>query len=434
MIELTTHQDRILSELLRDINANINDLDTVFFMLSGKAGTGKTTVTRHLANRLIKFGGHINNVKITATTHQACNVLREASKFEVTTINSLLRMKPTYQSEKLELKAHDLHKIDRINFLIIDEASMLTKNVVDGIMQYVKARNVYLKVILVGDNTQLILEPETLSELNLDGHTHYLEKPMRANELSDIYRYGKEASQAIKAGNPPPPVPFSMFGEIMRYDNHKDFINAWKYTKENIVDDPYDMKILCYTNNQVKHYNNNIMKLYYGQSTPYAVGNIITTRSLIKTSVHQKINNNMRITITDVKKVDNVEFEYNKRLGIDIKIPAYEIKVREYPGSFYIAKSKADIEKITKPARDRKDWKNYFFMKERFGIIQHAEAGTVHSSQGETLKEVFIDATDINKARTADQKARLAYVAITRAIDRVHIFTGKEREYKHFMK
>jgi ATP-dependent exoDNAse (exonuclease V) alpha subunit len=46
---------------------------------------------------------------------------------------------------------------------------------------------------------------------------------------------------------------------------------------------------------------------------------------------------------------------------------------------------------------------------------------TINKSQGITLSHALVDMDDINKAWNREQKARMAYTAVTRATDKVSI-------------
>ena len=63
-------------------------------------------------------------------------------------------------------------------------------------------------------------------------------------------------------------------------------------------------------------------------------------------------------------------------------------------------------------------------------MVHHADALTVYGAQGSTYDEVFIDATDMMTARA--NVRRMAYVGISRARHKAHVFVGEERNYKYF--
>lgn len=67
------------------------------------------------------------------------------------------------------------------------------------------------------------------------------------------------------------------------------------------------------------------------------------------------------------------------------------------------------------------DWTYFYNLKNTLADLRPPFAGTTHKAQGGTFPAVFIDKLNINKCRDSHTKARLFYVALTRATTNVYI-------------
>ena len=74
------------------------------------------------------------------------------------------------------------------------------------------------------------------------------------------------------------------------------------------------------------------------------------------------------------------------------------------------------IKSKTKP-----NWEKFYNLKNSLADLRPPFAGTTHKAQGGTFPAVFIDRLNINKCRDSATKARLLYVALTRASKNVYI-------------
>ena len=71
--------------------------------------------------------------------------------------------------------------------------------------------------------------------------------------------------------------------------------------------------------------------------------------------------------------------------------------------------------------RSKKGWQDYYKIKNSLADLRPPFAGTTHKAQGGTFPAVFIDKININKCRDSATRARLFYVALTRASENVYI-------------
>ena len=164
------------SVALAKINKWLSNKHDRMFMLGGYAGTGKTTLIQHLVNNsdwqvpcLAPTGkavhvlkGKFENANVM-TIHRALYVPKKANLKRFLAFQEQLKLDPDNEGlkEKVRKEARRLDKIQvefekretpliaRVPFVIIDEASMVTKEMVNDIME------AGCKALFVGDPGQL---------------------------------------------------------------------------------------------------------------------------------------------------------------------------------------------------------------------------------------------------------------------------------------
>ena len=135
-----------------------------FHILSGAAGTGKTTITTTLIN-------YLNQkeiiYKICAPTGRAARILGRKSKTENSTIHSMIYSISTNPDNGFQICDLKQNDISEYQIYIIDEASMIssinhignqfqTKDaLLVELLQFIKDGNPLNKVIFIGDQNQL---------------------------------------------------------------------------------------------------------------------------------------------------------------------------------------------------------------------------------------------------------------------------------------
>ena len=110
-----------------------------------------------------------------------------------------------------------------------------------------------------------------------------------------------------------------------------------------------------------------------------------------------------------------VQGEYNKYTKTNVK-------------TVFSPKTKTAADKILKEekaiatqSKSKKGWQAYYKIKNSLADLRPPFAGTTHKAQGGTFPSVFIDKININKCRNHTTRARLFYVALTRASENVYI-------------
>jgi ATP-dependent exoDNAse (exonuclease V) alpha subunit len=152
-----------LLEFMKNVNHHL-------FYLFGYAGTGKTFLLAYMVINLIKEK-IVDKVYVCAPTHTALEILESYFKYmaellgtntefiDFMTIHKMLEYKPTISYEDGEKKfvnSRDpriIKRIDQKKLIVVDECSMLSKDLSSDIIKYSKQYNT--KFLISGDPEQL---------------------------------------------------------------------------------------------------------------------------------------------------------------------------------------------------------------------------------------------------------------------------------------
>lgn len=417
------------------------EIDTISYshkiaVLTGSAGTGKTTVIGEIINRVENTNNMIP-IALCASTHRAAHVLNDTVsngnlfiKKEVTTAHKLFKLRPTVSSSGKELiTAAGNCKIKPGSLVIIDESSMIGNSFLKAIVDIVKKRN--LKLLFVGDNYQLPPPKDRCCIFDGSLPTFTLNTIHRQLKDNPILAKAIEFREYIKGNTTVEPTIENLVnnnGDGIHVLPHANFISKFvdKYMNY-IVGTPIDVPLCTYTNESAINYNAMIRKAsYFLEDTiqPFYSGEILIANSVVMESE--------KVILTNNETVRVIEYEDSEYMGI----PGYLVTVR---GEFceYL---KTDLKKVFSPitstaankvlktwkdtaikTRDKSCWVEYYNIKNALADLRPPFAGTTHKAQGGTFPAVFIDKTNINKCRDKTTKARLFYVALTRATHNVYI-------------
>lgn len=349
---------------------SIKDGEIIF--INGEAGTGKSFLINAISS------GYDGDVIISATTNKAKNNLIESTAKRCYTIHSVLGF--ILVGDSLIKK----YKHIPTDLLIIDEVSMLTKQVWDEAIKY------YTKIVLVGDTYQL-KGIGTLPKIS-PTYTITLTEQMRQQDSTlELMEYFKNIRTSIDTTRISKDIQSP--SNVCKYADFKSFVKAYKECKS-------DKKILAYTNQVVDKYNT-------------------------------AINNGIRYKVGDTIVLDKPIGKYANGDTAEI------LRIDEYE----------DYNRLTISGNEHIfHYRNNMSNNEHSDRICNPKllyACTIHKAQGITVDEVFIDIRDIlsqlhkkqtqfspSPPLTIDEYLRLIYVAISRMKYKAHLFVGTTRNYK----
>jgi len=226
----TSEQLAALDALSQFVNGeNLDD----FFILSGAAGTGKTSITSALI-------GYLNEskvpYKIAAPTGRAARILGKKSKTVSNTIHSLIYNTETNVETGVTTWKLRKMRTDAFTVFIVDEASMITSkhvkqemfhsddSLLSSLLKYVKSGNQRNKIILLGDKNQLppyseldspALDPNHLrNQYQLKGSFHYLTEVKRVEDGSYILKNATKLRKSIDEGTQIPQLEANLMKHV----------------------------------------------------------------------------------------------------------------------------------------------------------------------------------------------------------------------------
>lgn len=399
--------------------------DDSYFVLSGSAGTGKTTCIRELTNVVS------GRIVFTAPTNKATRVLRDtlatdAYTPEACTIYSLLGLRMEISGEVKVLSEPEEDSLDLSNYriVVVDEAGMLNSQVFRHIDMAVSATKV--KVIFMGDQAQLPPVGELSSPIWAIDNGAKLETVMRHdNQILRLATHIRESQG-------------HMFPKISIKDDHDLEGGVYKlsltdmqskiaaYAKEGLFSRPGYCKAVAWRNKVVDDLNKIIRRQIFDSSLPWCVGDRVIAARPVNDAEGNKVANT-----DDEGTIDQViigshpiypEFNvYHLYLTLDNNNKTVFWVLHE-SSKLAFDMRKNELSAAAKLSTNRRAaWAKFWGFSDSFHDIRYGYAITAHRSQGSTYEEVFVDSTDILKNPNRKEALQCLYVAVTRPKKRVYI-------------
>lgn len=205
----------------------------------------------------------------------------------------------------------------------------------------------------------------------------------------------------------------SMESESIIRLNKSEFLDS-------IVNMGLNDKILCYTNNKCIAYNSHIRQELGLPTTPIK-GDLCISKGRVVSQYGDRqivLNAEESFPIIDVKPIEKYIYIGDCKYG-----------VKEYlthKGTFFGLEKPELYPLLLKSAyakcKEIKNYTGYIYIKENILDPRFYYSSTIHSAQGSTYDNVYIDLNDIVKGRgaTKETKNKLLYVAISRAKNKIY--------------
>ncbi len=440
-------------------NGNSNE----WFMLEGKAGTGKTTIVEEV---LAPYIGD-KYVLIGALSHKARLVLKDKLNvryedlFISNSIAGMLGMKMEPETGKFFKDYEDQSKtpdIKSADIIIIDEASMVNKEALRLIMT---EKQPDAKVIFLGDRGQLppIEEngSEKISEVFDTKNKASLTERVRQGEESPILPYADYFWENSQVANPVEnPVPESKETDSITPRGSLVFAKDFKGILPFIVSEfkvgidnsnPNQIKIVAYRNDTRRALNTVMRERIFGKDAErqFVKGDLIMFSNNYKISREVSISNSYEAQIKTVNKAKTLDgwnvfeisfaSEENPKKDVYVRVLSNEDSER----------FSAELSKLRNVALAQKKktkeysnaWKEYYTLKDKFAPIEYGYAVTSHKSQGSTYNTVVVAASDIMSVKPISPKVKSQsiYTALTRAKNTTIVVNGKnDTNEEHIIK
>lgn len=417
------------------------------FLLTGYAGTGKTTLIGSLVKQL-KLADH--KAILMAPTGRAAKVMSTYSKFSAKTIHKQIYYpKPESRGKmQFQLKANKFRK----TIFIIDEASMIgddrqnaklfeNGSLLHDVVQYVSSGD-QCRLIFVGDPAQLppvhlnispALDPEELTQFHFDKiYSVKLDAVVRQAKDSGILNNATLLRSQLN-NNVYDQFKFNVkgFSDILYTNNG---MNLFEAIENAFRDSGTDQTIfIVRSNKRANIYNENIRKRILGLEDELSVGDqlMVVKNNYFWLTPESKPG---FIANGDVVRVDAIQskkelygfsfaevsvslVDYPEEDSFDTVLLLNTLK-SETPSLSYEEGNRLYQEVLEDYASEKSKYKKFLKVKNNpyFNALQvkYSYAVTCHKSQGGQWENVFIEKPYLAEGPDRDY-LRWLYTAITRA-------------------
>lgn len=441
-----------LAEFLLDMSA------FSVFILTGYAGTGKTTLIGSVIKTLTEF--NLKSLLLAPTGRAAKVISQYAGKPAYTIHKKIYRQRTSSDGFGVFQLDKNLHKS---TLFIVDEASMISNDtfersqfgsgrLLDDLVEYVYSGE-YCKLIVVGDTAQLppvglsvspALEKKALSEYNLDVIQYNLSQVVRQEEGSGILKNATEVRSLIEQEAVKP-----------AFDITSNEVNAT--TGDQLIEEitsSYDRfgisetMIICRSNKNANRFNEGIRKTILWKEEEISTGDylMVVKNNYFWMPENEKTDFVANGDIIEVKRINRIEELYGFRFAdADICLPDYgdiELTVKllldtltvELPAlsmednrRLYRAVEEDYAEIGSKRKRLEEIRKNPYFNALQ---VKFAYAVTCHKAQGGQWKSVFVDQGYITDEMINTDYLRWLYTAITRSTEQLSLVNFHESFFR----
>lgn len=417
---------------LQKIRSFLNNRKSELFLLEGYAGTGKSTLCRHLI-----YGEESLKFALAAPTNKAVGVLKELSwdlpkKVPCATLHHWLNLALIENREgDVRLESMGEHRLSGIDLLIVDECSMINESLWQGLQDLFENRP-KLKVLLMGDPAQLPPVGEKASSSFSLSERASLTEVFRQGKGHPVLAYSLELRKAMSSGLENLPVPVQSTGSLVLHQEEASWIEEIKraFRLGQKDHDESKIRILSYTNHRVARWNRLVQAHLFGSiEGPFHSNETL----ILKQPLGAKRMDGQwyRILSTD----DEVRLTNWKMVEWE-GVPVFQLNVRGQDAKgheiLYVGAEQKEAwedaveKKRQKCLQNPLEWQGFDKMKASVVDIQSSFSMTVHRCQGSTFNRVFVDLPSFVSCKEWPTKLRLLYVAITRSRGRVDFLWPKE--------
>lgn len=434
-----------------------NDTNDVIFVMTGYAGTGKTSVISSIVKTLRSL--RMRSL-LLAPTGRAAKVLGSYAQGHAYTIHKkIYRQKSSQDGMGNFVLDRNLH---RNTYFIVDEASMIsntasdnslfgTGKLLDDLIEYVYS-GTYCKLIIVGDPAQLppvgsplspALDTELLRGYGFGLDTCELKQVVRQNESSGVLMNATRVRLQISENNlVHPSVDCLNYEDVIRL-NGEELIEELSLSYgscglEGTI-------IVVNSNKQANRYNQGIRNSIFFREEEISPGDMVmivkNNYFLLEEDEEEGPGFIANGDIAEIKRIRKYEERYGFRFAdMTLWFPDYDFEIE--------SKVLIDVLHLDTPSlppdRNSELFHNiladYLHIKTRrkqyeavrndpwFNALQikFAYAVTCHKAQGGQWERVFIDQGIFNRNDVTMDYLRWFYTALTRSTDKVYLVNFRD--------
>lgn len=431
---------------------------TQYYVIEGKAGTGKTTIAKEILKEF-----EDEQIYVAAVSHKAKGVIKSSfgddtrgKKFF--SIAGLLGMKGINDNNTQTTKFQVGLKVPLLDnppaLLVIDEASMITEDVLKKIIDINSSLSRPFQMLFLGDIGQIQPIRDEQSEF-------YRTHKDLLNKKSDIFnsKHKSKLITRVRQGEANPILPYADYfwensqkenpelnptqhivrnnqitdkGSLLFSNSESEVLNSVIKAVKNAVEKGLTnhVKIVTYHVNEKTELNQKIHEALFGKDSDYSKGDMLILNSPYDLpDVNATMENSSEIQIKSIQDEDTDEFGVHT-LYLETNGTAYTRTGNEQKDCVIQVVSRNDIglynqklqelasyaKRQTNRALKKQAWSDFWEYKGRYADVDFGYAITAHKSQGSTYDIVVVDEKDImgTTATSNQEKSELIYTALTR--------------------
>lgn len=431
---------------------------TQYYVIEGKAGTGKTTIAKEILKEF-----EDEQIYVAAVSHKAKGVIKSSfgddtrgKKFF--SIAGLLGMKGINDNDTQTTKFQVGLKVPLLDnppaLLVIDEASMITEDVLKKIININSSLSRPFQMLFLGDIGQIQPIRDEQSEF-------YRTHKDLLNKKSDIFnsKHKSKLITRVRQGEANPILPYADYfwensqkenpelnptqhivrnnqitdkGSLLFSNSEGEVLNSVIKAVKNAVEKGLTnhVKIVTYHVNEKTELNQKIHEALFGNDSDYSKGDMLILNSPYDLpDVNATMENSSEIQIKSIQDEDTDEFGVHT-LYLETNGTAYTRTGNEQKNCVIQVVSRNDIglynqklqelasyaKRQTNRALKKQAWSDFWEYKGRYADVDFGYAITAHKSQGSTYDIVVVDEKDImgTTATSNQEKSELIYTALTR--------------------
>ncbi len=431
---------------------------TQYYVIEGKAGTGKTTIAKEILKEF-----EDEQIYVAAVSHKAKGVIKNSfgddtrgKKFF--SIAGLLGMKGINDNDTQTTKFQVGLKVPLLDnppaLLVIDEASMITEDVLKKIIDINSSLSRPFQMLFLGDIGQIQPIRDEQSEF-------YRTHKDLLNKKSDIFnsKHKSKLITRVRQGEANPILPYADYfwensqkenpelnptqhivrnnqitdkGSLLFSNSESEVLNSVIKAVKNAVEKGLTnhVKIVTYHVNEKTELNQKIHEALFGKDSDYSKGDMLILNSPYDLpDVNATMENSSEIQIKSIQDEDTDEFGVHT-LYLETNGTAYTRTGNEQKDCVIQVVSRNDIglynqklqelasyaKRQTNRALKKQAWSDFWEYKGRYADVDFGYAITAHKSQGSTYDIVVVDEKDImgTTATSNQEKSELIYTALTR--------------------
>ena len=402
-------------------------------------------------------------IYIAAVSHKAKGVIKSSFGDDIDnkmffSIAGLLGMKGFNDNSTQQIKFVNGEKVRLLDappaILVIDEASMITEDVLNRIITINESLSRPFQMLFLGDIGQI-------QPIRDDQSEFYRTHKDLLNKKSDIFnsKHKSKLITRVRQGEANPILPYADYfwensqkespelnptqhivrnnqitdkGSLLFSNSEGEVLNSVIKAVKNAVEKGLTnhVKIVTYHVNEKSELNNKIHESLFGKGSDYSKGDMLILNAPYDLpDTKATIENSAEIQVKGIADTDVDEYGIHTlylettgtaytRTGVEIKDCTIQVVSRQDIEKYN--KKLGELASVAKRQTNRiskkQAWDEFWEYKGRYADIDFGYAITAHKSQGSTYDIVVVDEKDImgTSATSNQEKSELIYTALTR--------------------